>query len=103
MWPIRSHILNPMTEEDRDHKGREIICNGTLEESFKKIKCMVSTETLLGYTDCTIPFTVHTNTSDKQFCAIISKNNRSITLFSRRLSKAQRNYTTNEKELLTIA
>ena len=63
---------------------------------------MVSAETLLIYTDWKLPFTVHTDASDKQFGAFISQNNNPIAFFSRRLSKPQRNCTTNEKEILAI-
>jgi len=63
---------------------------------------MVSAETLLTYPDWTIPFTIHTDASDKQLGTVISQNNKPITFFSRRLSKAQLNYTTTEKELLSI-
>jgi len=57
---------------------------------------------LLNYPDWTIPFTIHTDASDKQLGAVISQNNKPIAFFSRRLSKAQLNYTTTEKELLSI-
>ena len=63
---------------------------------------MVSDETLLSYPDWKLPFTVHTDTSNKQLGAVISQNNKKIAFFSRKLSKPQRNYTTTEKELLAI-
>jgi hypothetical protein len=64
---------------------------------------MVQTETLLTYPDWTIPFTIHTDdASDHQLGAVISQNNKPITFFSRKLSKAQCNYTTTKKELLAI-
>ena len=63
---------------------------------------MVSSETLLIYPDWKIPFTVHTDVSDKQLNAVIIQNNKPVAFFSRTLRNPQRNYTTNEKELLTI-
>ena len=66
------------------------------------MKRMVSAETLLSYPDWKLPFTAHTDASDKQLGAVISQNNKHIDFFSRKLSKPQRNYTTTEKELLTI-
>ena len=63
---------------------------------------MVSAKTLLNYPYWTTPFTVHTDAYDKQFDAIISKNNRPIPLLSRRLRNLQRNYTATEKEILAI-
>ena len=63
---------------------------------------MVSAETLLSYTDWAISFTFYNVASDKQFCDVISQNNKPVTLFSRRPSKPQHNYTTTEKVLLVI-
>ena len=63
---------------------------------------MVSSETLLSYPDWKIAFIVHTDVSDKYSDAFIRQNNKPISFFSRILSKPQRNYTTNEKELLAI-
>ena len=63
---------------------------------------MVSAETILSYLEWKLPFTVHTDASYKQLGAIISQNNKPIVFFSIRLSKLHRNYTTTEKELLSI-
>ena len=60
---------------------------------------MVSAKTLISYPDWTIPFTVHTNYSDKQVGAVISQNNKPMALFSRRLGKPQHNYSINVKKL----
>ena len=58
---------------------------------------MVSAETLLTYLDWKIPFTVHTDASDKQLGDIISHNNKPIAFFCSRLSKLHHNYTTTDK------
>ena len=63
---------------------------------------MVSSEMLLSYPYWTIPLTVHTDDYDKQLGDFIIDKNKPIALFSRILSKTQHNYTTEEKELLTI-
>ena len=63
---------------------------------------MVSAETLLNYPDCKIPFTVHTDASDIQVYDTTSQNNKPVALFSRKLSKPQRNHTATEKEFLSI-
>ena len=64
---------------------------------------MVSAETLLSYPDWKLPFTVHTDASDKQLGDVIIKNNKHIALYSILLNKQHRNYTMTEKELLAIA
>ena len=63
---------------------------------------MVSVKALLFYPYWNIPFTVHTDASDRQLCAIISQNNKPIAFFLRRLIKPQLNYTITDKELLKI-
>ena len=102
IWPRWSQVISPMLEAAIRPKGREIIWNNDMELTFCNLKHMISTETLLNYTDWTIPFTVHTDASDQQLGAVISQNNKHISFFSRKLSKPQRNYTTPEKELILI-
>ena len=65
MRPRRYHILSPLAEVGSGPKGRTILWNDALENSFKEIKCMVSAETLFSYPDWKIPFTLHTDASDK--------------------------------------
>jgi len=57
---------------------------------------------ILAYPDWTQPFVIHSDASDFQLGTIISQNNTPIAFFSRKLNSAQRNYTTTEKELLSI-
>ena len=63
---------------------------------------MVSTETLLSYSDWKLPLTVNTFAYDKQLGDVISQKNKRIAFFSRRLIKQQHNYNTTQKELLAI-
>ena len=63
---------------------------------------MVSAKTVLSYSYWKIPFTVHTDASDKQLGAVISQNNKSIAFFPRIFIKPQFNYTMTEKELISI-
>ena len=63
---------------------------------------MVFAETLLSYPDWKLPFTVHTDASDKNLGAIIIHKNKPTAFFSRILSNPQHNYNTTEKELLMI-
>ena len=71
MCPRRSYVLAPLTEASSGPKGRKILWNDALEIYFKKIKRMVSAETLLNYPDWKIPFTVHTYASDKQLGSVV--------------------------------
>ena len=58
---------------------------------------MVSAKTVLSYSYWKIPFTVHTDASDKQLGSLISQNNKYIAFFSIILNNPKCNYTTNEK------
>ena len=102
MWPRRSHVVDPLTEAASGPNGKTIFWNNSLESSFKELKLMVSTENLLSYPNWKLPFTVHTDASDKKLGAFISQNNKHIAFLSRKLSKPQRNYTMTENELLAI-
>ena len=97
MWPRQSHILAPLAEAASGPKGRKILWNKALEDSFKELKFVVSAETLLSYPYKKINFVVHTHVSDKQLVSVINHNNKPIALFSIRISKPQHNYTKNKK------
>ena len=91
-WPRQSPVLAPLTGAASGPKVRKF-WNGALESSVKELKRMVSTETLLSYPDWKLPFTVHTDASDKQLGAVISQNNKPIAFFYRKPINPQRNYT----------
>ena len=76
--------------------------NDALETSIKELENIVSNKILLSYPDWKLPFTVHSDNSDKQLGDVISQNNKPIKLFSRRFIKPHYNYTTTKKEILAI-
>jgi len=122
MWKGRSGILTPLSSMT----SKEAKWNWTSEcqEAFDKIKKLVSRETLLSYPDFNKPFEIHTDASKVQlgavisqnnYCpklhtdaskvqlgAVISQNNKPIAFYIRKLNPAQVNYTTTERELLSI-
>ena len=102
LWPRRSHILEPFTAISAGKKGTKIKWTSELETAFKEVKKMVCQETLLTYPDWTKPFDIHTDASDYQLGAVIFQQGKPIAFFSRKLNNAQKNYTTTEKELLSI-
>jgi RNase H-like domain found in reverse transcriptase len=62
----------------------------------------IARQVLLKYPDVTKPCDVYTDSSNFQLGAVISQNDWPIACYSRKLNSAQQNYTTKEKELLSI-
>ena len=69
---------------------------------FEAIKCGIGREVLLGYPEFNAPFEIHTDASKLQLGAVISQKSKPIAFYSRKVNSAQQNYTTTEKELLSI-
>ena len=67
IWPIKSHMLAPLTEVDSGPKSGKYSWNDAFEESLKQLNHMLSAENLLNYIDWTINSTVHTDAFDKMF------------------------------------
>ena len=59
-------------------------------------------ETILTYLNYNEVFEIHIDVSDRQLGAVVSQNGKSLAFYGRKLSGAQRNYTTTEQELLSI-
>jgi hypothetical protein len=57
---------------------------------------------LLAYPDFNAPFQIHTDAFKTQIGAVISQKEKPIAFYSRKMNSAQHNYTTTEKELLSI-
>ena len=100
MWIKRSEVLSPLTSMT----SKEAKWNWTNEcqMAFDIIKKIVSREVLLSYPDFSDTFEIHTDASKYQLGAVISQKGRPIAFYSRKLNSAQVNYTTTERELLSI-
>ena len=100
MWIHRSEILAPLTS--MTSKQAKWNWDSKCQKSFDAIKKIVSRETLLSYPNFNEPFEIHTDASKQQLGAVISQNKQPIAFYSRKLNPAQVNYTTTERELLSI-
>ena len=101
LWP--AHILPPLSELT----GRgKFLWEPRHQISFNAMKAIICADALNAYPDYSKPFHLYTDALDFQLgAAIIQDRNGILTpiaYYSKKLDKAQQNYTTTEKELLTI-
>ena len=72
------------------------------QKEFDRIKKLVSKETLLSYPNFNELFETHTDASKLQLGPVIIQYGKLIAFYSRKYNPTQVNYTTIERELLSI-
>lgn len=102
--PNFSKIMEPLTSLLR--KNVTFKWESTQEESFEKMKELLTSEPLLQYPDFEKPFILTTDASNDAIGSVLSQGeigqDLPIAYASRTLNSAERNYPTVEKELLSI-
>jgi hypothetical protein len=73
-----------------------------MQQAFNKMCLLMAADANATYLDHNKRFDVYTDASDFQLGACIIQEGRTIAYFSRKLTKSQQNYTTMEKEMLSI-
>jgi hypothetical protein len=73
-----------------------------MQQAFDKMSLLMAADALAAYLDHNKWFDVNTDASDFQLGACIIQEGRLIAYFSQKLMKSQQNYTTMEKEMLSI-
>jgi len=99
MCPKRSHTMAPLHELTGAKSFR---WEPKHQEAFDTMKSIVVWDACLRCPDHNKPFEAHTDASDRQLGSTIMQEGKPVAFYSRKLNAAQRNYTTMEKELLSI-
>ncbi|KAL7548020.1 hypothetical protein ACHAWF_011299 [Thalassiosira exigua] len=101
MWPSRAHILRPLTDKSGMKKGAKLDWTPEMQKTFDKMRYLMAADALAAYPDHNKRFDIYTDTSDFQLGAVIVQDGHPVAYFSRKLNRAQRNYTTMEKDMLS--
>jgi len=96
-----AHISKPFTKCLR--KGEKINVNDTdYLEAFRLCKEIICNAPILAYPDFNKTFHLTTDASNVAIGAVLSQDQHPISFYSRTLNSAEKNYSTIEKELLSI-
>ena len=72
------------------------------QQAFDNVKATIARDVNLAYPDYKQGFDIYTDSSKLQLGAVITQNNRPLAVFSRKLNKAQQQYSVTKQELLAI-
>ncbi len=102
MWPSRAHILKPLTDQFGLKKRAPTKWTDEMQKAFDKMRLLMAANALAAYPDHNKWFDVYTDASDFQLGAFIIQEGKLVAYFLQKLTKSQKNYTTMEKEMLSI-
>jgi hypothetical protein len=103
MWPSRAHVLKLLTDKAGMKKGEKLDWTPDMQTAFDKMRLLLAADALTAYPDHNKRFDIYsTDLSDYQLGACIVQEGQPVAYFSHKLSNAQKNYITMEKEMLSI-
>jgi transposase InsO family protein len=100
LWYHRSATLAPLTAISSPKT--KFTWGPQQQTAFETIRNTIARQVLLYYPNFQKPFDIYTDASNDQIGGVIVQDNHPIAFYSRKLTLSQRNYTTMEKELLSI-
>ena len=100
-----TYVAEPLNKLLRKDRGRlKFHWDTNCQAAFDQLKGKLTTTPVLSYPDFTLPFVLYTDASDTAIGGILSQSHDScetvICYWSRQLTKAERNYSTVEREAL---
>jgi hypothetical protein len=102
MWPSRAHILKLLRDQSGLKKRAPIKWTDEMQQAFDRMRLFMAAHDLAAYLDHNKRFDIYTDASDFQLGTCIIQEGRPVAYFSQKLTKSQQNYTTMEKEMLSI-
>jgi hypothetical protein len=102
MWLNRAHILKPLTDQCGLNKRAPIKWTDEMQQAFDKMRLLMAANALAAYPDHNKRFDVYTDASNFQLGTCIIQEGRPVAYFLQKLTKSQQNYTTMEKDMLSI-
>ncbi len=104
--PNFSSLAAPLTDLTRKGQPERVVWNPDAEEAFRRVKHALTEEPVLRAPDFGCPFLLQTDASETGLGAVLSQvqdgEEHPVLYISRKLTKAERNYATVEREALAI-
>ena len=101
-----SKIASPLFKLLSKENAKSFTWNSASQNAFEELKSRLVSPPILAYPDFKLPFLLQTDASDTAIGAVLSQvqegTERVIAYWSRKLQKAERNYSTTEREALAV-